>query len=311
MNRIDLSRVDLNLLVVFEMIMQERNLSCAAQRLSMAQTAVSAALTRLRAIYNDPLFLRNGREVEPTLRALEIEALLRPALDSISAAVAQTSQFDPARSSDVVRLGLSDDVELAMLPHLMRQLSNDAPDMVVVVRRTHYLSVSHQLSSGEIALGICYTDDLPSNFKRSVLRRSQSVMVHADALEGPMTLDDYCARPHALVSATGDLSGFIDHELTTLGRSRQVKRIIPQFYGLATLLPGTALIATVPDYAAAALTESGHLYSEALPFPAPVFDLSMTWNATQELDPAQRWVQGKVIDWLGMTADTGHFHTKQ
>ncbi|MGI4840328.1 MAG: LysR family transcriptional regulator [Janthinobacterium lividum] len=299
MNRIDLRRVDLNLLVVFEMIMLERNLTRAAERLFLGQSAVSAALTRLRALYNDPLFVRIGRQMEPTTRAFEVAAVLRPALDSIPAAVSQTSQFDPSTSRDVIRLGLSDDVELALLPRLLRQLSIEAPEMVVVIRRTQYLSVNNQLSSGEISLGICYTDELPSNTKRRTLRRSQSVIVHADIEGGPMTLDEYCARPHALVSFAGDLSGFIDHELAALGRIRHVKRAIPQFQGLAILLPGTSLIATVPDYAAAALTDNGHLRKEALPFPAPVFDLSMAWNALQDLDPAQRWLRSKIIEWLG------------
>jgi LysR family transcriptional activator of mexEF-oprN operon len=299
MNRIDLRRVDLNLLVIFEMVMHERNVTRAAERLFLGQPAVSAALTRLRTFYNDPLFVRIGRHMEPTTRALELEIVLRPALDSISDAVSQTKQFDPATSKGVIRLGLSDDVELALLPKLMHQLSIEAPEMIVVVRRTHYLSVGQQLSSGEISLGVCYTDDLPANAKRRTLRRSQSVMVHADSEGIPLTLDDYCTRPHALVSFSGDLCGFIDQELATLGRTRQVKRAIPQFQGLVSLIPGTSLIATVPDYAAPALTATGQLRSEPLPFPAPVFDLSMVWNATQELDPVQRWLRAKVLECLG------------
>ena len=299
MNRIDLRRVDLNLLVVFDVIMQERDVMRAAERMFLGQAAVSEALIQLRAMYNDPLFVRIGRHMEPTVRALELEAILRPALNSISTAVSEASLFDPATSKDVVRLGLSDDAELALLPGLMHRLSIEASEMVVVVRRTNYLSVSQQLASGEISLGICYTDDLPADARRKTLRRGRSVMVHADLEGDPMTLDDYCTRPHALVSFAGDLSGFIDHELAALGRSRRVTRAIPQFHGLSTLLPGTLLIATIPDYAAAALTENGRLRSEALPFPAPVFDLSMTWNATRDLDPAQRWLRSKVMDWLG------------
>jgi LysR family transcriptional activator of mexEF-oprN operon len=300
MTRIDLRHVDLNLLVIFEMIMLERNVTRAAERLFLGQPAVSAALTRLRMLYNDPLFVRNGRKMEPTVRAVEIEAVLRPALDSISDAVSHTSQFDPATSKDVIRLGLSDDVELALLPQLMRCLGNDAPGMVVVIRRTNYLTINQQLFSGEISLGICYTGDLPANAKRRTLRRSRSVMVHADLVANePISLEEYCARPHALVSFAGDLSGFIDEELAGIGRCRELTRAIPQFYGLGTLLPGTKLIATVPDYAAAALTANGQLRSEELPFPAPVYDLSMAWSATQDLDPAQRWLRGKVLDCLG------------
>ena len=298
MSRIDLRHIDLNLFVIFEMIMQERNVPRAAELLSLSQPAVRQALAKLGAIYIDPLFVRVGKDMEPTVRAFELEAMLGPALDSLAAAVSQASQFDPATSNEVIRLGLSDDVELAF-PGLMRQLSTEAPDIVIVVRRTHYLSLGQQLSSGEISLGICYIDALPAYTNCQILRRGRSVMVHADLAAGPMTLDDYCARPRALVSMAGNLSGFIDQELVVLGRSRQVTRTIPQFQGLSALLPGTSLIATVPDYAAAALTESGQLRSEALPFPATAFDLSMAWNTSLDLDPAHRWLRGKVLDWFG------------
>ncbi len=298
MTRLDLRRVDLNLLVVFEMMMLERNVSRAAEKLFLGQPAVSSALGRLRSLYNDPLFVRNGRSMEPTPRAFELEGLLRPALDTISAAIGQASVFNPATCRDTWRIGVSDDVELGLLPHLLRQLSIEAPHVTLVIRRTHYLSISSQLASGEISLGICYTGELPANAKRKTLRRSRSVLLRADQASAPLSLDDYCARPHALVSFAGDLSGFIDDELAKLGRSRQVKLAVPQFHGLCALLPGTELVASVPDYAAAALTASGALHAEPLPFEAPLFDLSLAWGAAQDSDPAQRWLREKISQCL-------------
>ncbi|MGY4533327.1 LysR family transcriptional activator of mexEF-oprN operon [Pseudomonas sp. TE3786] len=302
MNRIDLRRVDLNLLIVFEMMMIERNVSRAAERLFLGQPAVSAALGRLRTLYNDPLFVRVGRSMEPTPRAIELESLLRPALDTISSAIGQSVDFDPCTSREVFRIGLSDDVELGLLPQLMRVLSVEAPHVTLVVRRTHYLSICNQLSAGEVSLGICYVGDLPANAKCKTLRRSRSVMVRGDSVETPITMDEYCERPHALVSFAGDLSGFIDEELAKRGRRRQVKLAVPQFYGLSQLLPGTQMVATVPDYAAAALTSNGGLRVDELPFEAPVYDLSMAWGATQDMDPAQRWLRSKITECLGDSA---------
>lgn len=299
MTRLDLRHVDLNLLIIFELMMVERSVTRVAQRLFLGQPTVSAALNRLRSLYNDPLFVRMGRQMEPTPRALQLEVILRPALDSISAAISQTTLFDPALSEEVVRLGLSDDVEMALLPTLLRQLSVEAPNMNLVVRRTNYLSLSNQLSSGEITLGICYAGDLPANAKRRTLRRSRSVMVRADVDNATTSLDQYCERPHALVSFSGERSGFIDQELANLGRNRKVKLAVPQFHGLSALLPGTSLIATVPDYAAASLTSSGLLRSEELPFEAPVFDLSMAWSTIHDLDPVQKWLRTKVLECLG------------
>ncbi|RCI69048.1 LysR family transcriptional regulator, partial [Pseudomonas aeruginosa] len=103
------------------------------------------------------------------------------------------------------------------------------------------------------SVGVSYTDELPANAKRKTVRRSKPKILRADSAPGQLTLDDYCARPHALVSFAGDLSGFVDEELEKFGRKRKVVLAVPQFNGLGTLLAGTDIIATVPDYAAQAL----------------------------------------------------------
>ncbi|MGY8831970.1 MAG: LysR family transcriptional regulator, partial [Pseudomonadales bacterium] len=121
MNRNDLRRVDLNLLIVFETLMHERSVTRAAEKLFLGQPAISAALARLRSLFDDPLFVRTGRSMEPTARAMEIAALLSPALDSISTAVSRAADFHPATSTAVFRIGLSDDVEFGLLPPLIKR----------------------------------------------------------------------------------------------------------------------------------------------------------------------------------------------
>jgi hypothetical protein len=139
MNRNDLRRVDLNLLIVFETLMHERSVTRAAEKLFLGQPAISAALSRLRGLFDDPLFVRTGRSMEPSARAVEIFALLSPALDSISTAVSRAAEFDPATSTAVFRIGLSDDVEFALLPQLLKRLRAEAPGIVLVVRRVNYI----------------------------------------------------------------------------------------------------------------------------------------------------------------------------
>lgn len=166
MNRNDLRRVDMNLLVIFEALMFEKNLTRVAEKLFMGQPAVSAALGRLRDLFDDPLLLRNGRAMEPTARALDILRELQPAMDVISGAVSRAKEFDPASSCDVFRIGLSDDAEFGLFPPLLRQLQEEAPGIVVVVRRANYLLMPALLASGEISVGVSYTTDLPANAKR-------------------------------------------------------------------------------------------------------------------------------------------------
>lgn len=299
MNRNDLRRLDLNLLIVFETLMHERSVTRTAEKLFLGQPAISAALARLRNLFDDPLFVRTGRNMEPTTRAVEIFALLSPALDSISTAVSRAADFAPATSTTVFRIGLSDDVEFALLPPLLRRLRAEAPSITLVVRRANYLLMPQLLASGEISVGVGYTEALPANAKRRVLRRSMPRLLRADAIPGALSLDDYCARPHALVSFAGDLCGFIDDELAKLGRTRRVVLAVPQFNGLGTLLAGTDIVASVPDYTAAALTAVGGLRAEALPLATPAFELHMVWRGAQNNDPAERWLRSRIQMFCG------------
>lgn len=299
MNRNDLRRVDLNLLVVFETLMHERSVTRAAEKLFLGQPAISAALARLRSLFDDPLFVRTGRSMEPTARALEIAGLLSPALDSISTAVSRAAEFNPATSTAVFRIGLSDDIEFGLLPPLIKRLRAEAPGVVLVIRRTNYLLMPSLLASGEISVGVSYTEELPANAKRKLLRRSAPKLLRADTAPGAISLDDFCARPHALVSFAGDLNGFIDTELDKVGRKRRVVLALPQFSGLGTLLAGTDILATVPDYTAAALTAAGGLRAEALPIAAQTFEVHMVWRGAQDNDPAERWLRSRIQMFCG------------
>lgn len=299
MNRNDLRRVDLNLLIVFETLMHERSVTRAAEKLFLGQPAISAALARLRSLFDDPLFVRTGRSMEPTARAQEIATLLSPALDSISTAVSRAADFNPATSTTVFRIGLSDEVEFALLPPLIKRLRAEAPGVVLVVRRTNYLLMPAMLASGEISVGVSYTAELPANAKRKTLRRSKPKVLRADSVPGALSLDDYCARPHAMVSFAGDLAGFVDDELAKLGRQRRVVLAVPQFNGLGQLLAGTDLVAMVPDYTAAALTAAGGLRAEDPPMPTQSFELSMAWRGAQDNDPAERWLRSRIQMFCG------------
>jgi LysR family transcriptional activator of mexEF-oprN operon len=155
------------------------------------------------------------------------------------------------------------------------------------------------LASGEISVGVSYTADLPANAKRKVLRRSRATLLRADSVPGAITLDDFCARPHALVSFAGDLSGFIDEALETIGRKRHVVLAVPQFNGLGSLLAGTDILATVPDYTAEVLTAAGGLRAEEPPIEVGTFELHMAWRGAQDNDPAERWLRSRIQVFFG------------
>ncbi|MDY0873667.1 LysR family transcriptional regulator [Dongia rigui] len=299
MNRNDLRRVDFNLLVVFETLMHERSVTKTAEKLFLGQPAISAALVRLRTLFNDELFVRTGRSMEPTARATEIFAMLSPALDSISTALSASQEFDPATATNVFRIGLSDDVEFSLLPPLLRRIRAEAPGVILVIRRVNYLLAPGMLSSGEISVAVSFLDELPANAKKKTVRRIRAKLLRADTKPGKLTLDEYCARPHAIVSFAGDLNGYVDNELAKVGRSRQVVLAVPQFNGLGTLLAGTDILTTVPDYTAQILAASGGLRIEDHPVELPPGSLSMAWRGAQDNDPAEKWLRSRITMFVG------------
>ncbi|RMP31542.1 LysR family transcriptional regulator [Pseudomonas amygdali pv. lachrymans] len=299
MNRNELRKADINLMVVFETLMQERNVTRAAEKLFLGQPTISAALNRLRNLLNDPLFIRVGHRMEPTARAHEILKHLTPALDAMSTALSLTTDFDPSVSKMTFRIGLTDDVEFGLFPAMLKAIREEAPGVVIVVKHVDYLNISEVLMSGDITVGVCLTRELPANAKRKTLRNVQPRLVRADKPRSPMSIDEYCSRPHVVVSHVASISSFADEWLTALGRKRQVVLSVPQFATLPALMAGTDMISGLSDYAAKAMSALGLLYDEPLPFPTPGLDLSMTWLSVMDSDPAERWLRSRIEEFMG------------
>lgn len=295
MNRSDLRRTDLSQLVIFEMLMLERNLTRTAEKMFLGQPAISAALRRLRAYFGDPLFIRNGRRMEPTARALRLFEEIRPALDVMSLALSNNALFDPQSSHATFRIGLSEGVEYGLLPEFLRHLRSIAPNVVIIVRHTDRLRMPDLLASGEISLGVSQTKELPANARKRFLRDLRPVVVSAVDSPPASTLEDYCNRPHVNVSPNGDINSMIDTDLERLGHARHVELVISQWSSLSRLLIGTNLLATVPDYVADSLVAQGNIKAEPLPFEVSSIALSLVWRGAVDADPAERWLRGELL----------------
>ena len=300
-----LRRLDLNLLPVFAALMRERSVTRAGQALFLSQPATSAALARLRETFRDELFIRSGRVLEPTPRALGLLAELGPALQAIAGTLAGATPFNPAEDARTFRLGWSDDVAIAALP-LLAQLREQAPHCRLVIRAANFRTIPGMLASGEIGTAIGFmNDDLPAAAKQRVLRRGGFRVLRDAASPGPVDLEAFCARPHVLVTARGDLTGFVDTALEKLGRSRQVVLGLPDFGLLWRVLVGTDLLCTVSDALADILLErvaERGLVSDPLPVPSPESVVRMAWRAALDQDPAEIWLRGQIGAVLGRGA---------
>ncbi|MFP3847935.1 LysR substrate-binding domain-containing protein [Pseudomonas sp. W5-01] len=299
MNRNELRRADIHLMVVFETLMLERNVTRAAEKLFLSQPTISSALNRLRGLFNDPLFIRVGNRMEPTARASEIIHHLSPALDAMSVALSLTRDFDPGSSTMTFRIGLSDDVEYSLMPALLQALHEEAPNVAIVIKQVNAWNISELLASGEITVGVCITKDLPANAKRKLLRNVVPMVLRIDVSDTPLTLDEYCSRPHVVVSHVANISSFADEWLEAVGRTRKAVLSIPQYTTLPALMAVGNMLCNMPDYLALALSETGALHAEPLPFVTPTLELSMSWLSVMDSDPAERWLRRKLERVMG------------
>ena len=291
-----LRRLDLNLLPVFVALMRERSATRAGRAVFLSQPATSAALARLRETFRDELFIRSGRALEPTPRAEALMAELGPALLAIAGTLSGATPFDPAEDARIFRVGWSDDVAIAAMP-LLARLRAAAPHCRLVIRSANFATIPAMLASGEIGTAVGFmNDDLPATARQRVLRRG-GFRVLRDAATPPVDLEAYCTRPHVLVTARGDLTGFADASLEKLGRSRQVVLGLPDFGLLWRVLVGSDLLCTVSDALADILMEKINergLAADPLPFPSPESAVRMAWRAALDQDPGEIWLRGQI-----------------
>lgn len=295
--RTDIGALDLNLLNALVALVEEKSTTEAARRLGLAQSTVSGTLAKLRDAFDDELLVRQGRGLEPTPRALELAAACAPHIESLLSAVAAIQPFDPKGDSRVFRFGCTDAVALAILPALTEILRKRAPECVLSVRVGDYRSLPEMLDTGEVSTVLGYLrDDTSATAKQKVLRHAPWMILRDTRQPKVKGLEDFCARPHALVTPAGDLTGFVDEEIAALGYQRRVALGVMSFSLLLPTLKGTDLLATVPDFVAASFAQLGGLAVDPCPVAVPPVTNTLAWRAAADGDPAEQWFRAAVSE---------------
>ena len=275
LNAVQLSRIDLNLLVLFEIVLEERNVGRAAEQLNLTASAVSHGLNRLRALFGDPLFLRAPKGVVPTERALLLAEPVGEILVQIRRVVASSGPFDPATATRRFTIGTPDALASVFLPPLLEMLRRSAPGIQIIIRP---LLPSLQprdpaiigLDERSIDVAITPLDDVPSRFAAELLLDEDFVIASRPDHPYAMTpsLDRYCAAEHVFVSLqSSDARGLVDRELEKLGRSRHVALVVPNFLLALELVARTDVIAAVPRHFFAAHRGRFGLVATEAPMP--------------------------------------------
>ena len=301
MNGMNIRDLDLNLLLVFEAVAQTRSMTAAGRRLGQAQPTVSHALSRLRRLCGDPLFVRTRSGVEPTPYAQRLIGPVSHALDTVRLGFAREGPFNPATSERIFTVLLSDVGQAAFLPPLARQMAEDAPSAGLVAAEIPRSSYREALESGRAELAIGGLGFLQTGFYRRRLFTDRYVCcVCAEsrlAREG-ITLDDYVAGRHVGVISPGLPDDGVDHALLSTGRGRRFAVKVPHFLVAPTLVPGTELIATVPSRALRGQAAAKGVTVLEPPLPTPPIEVALYWHERLHGDDGSRWLRGVVVSLL-------------
>jgi DNA-binding transcriptional LysR family regulator len=259
LNQTDLSRVDLNLLVLFETVLEERHVGQAAVRLNLSPSAVSHGLGRLRRLLNDPLFLRTPKGVVPTERALELAEPVADILAQARRVIATAAPFDPATSTRRFTIGAPDGVSAVFLSPLLAELRRLGPGLDISVRQIlppHTVRVTDgvwepvlaDIDARAMDVAVVPADGVPARFVARTLYEEDFViaMRAGHPFGKDPTLEAFCGLQHLVVSLTGDAYGFVDDILADHGRSRRVALTVPNFMFALAVIAETDLIAALP-----------------------------------------------------------------
>lgn len=293
-----LALIDLNLLLVFSVLMQDRSTTLAAGRLFVGQSAVSASLKRLRAVFDDPLLVRQGRGLVATARALALQPQIDNALAQFHALVLAPPLFDPSAARITVRVGMSDDYEIVFLPEIVKALSVQAPHVHLVARPVSHADVCERLDSGEIEVAMSVFGELRS-WHRSEVLFEQGYGCLFDKQQwskSKLSRNDYLSSRQLIVTFDGALRGKIDRLLALEDDRRHVAYGTTRFASLPFLVKGTKLVASLPELIGKRLAQTHGLGYCPLPFSIPPAHPRIVWHQKNESNPHSIWLRRLIMD---------------
>lgn len=270
----NLHRLDLNLLVAFDALMTELNVSKAAEKLFVGQSAMSHSLNRLRQTFDDPLLVRTTSGMKPTARAQELIEPIRKALLEIEATVSTKKAFEPKTAQQRFVIAASDYSELIMLPSLIKRVRELAPRVDIHVRQPSEYLPEEDLENGNInvVLGFDVSLEAPSRICQQGLFHDVFVTIVREShpiIDNSLSLEQYIDLEHALISPSGDDHGIVDHWLDQNDLSRNVVLLVPHFLSAPLIIAQTDLALTLPYRVAERFVKMAPLKLLQTPIPFP------------------------------------------
>lgn len=297
MREVDLRRIDLNLLVALDALLDERSVTRAALRLRMSQPAASRALARLRKLFADALLVEGRDGYSLSARASEIQPKLRRMLAGMSELL-EARTFDPVSATGRLRICLADLEAATLVPGLLARLATEAPalDLDIIPPGA---TLFETIENDEVEAIVGVINDAPAGINRRALYDEGFVtLMRTDhpLAGGKLTLDRYAKAGHIVVSITGQGPTQIDLALARLGRQRRVTTRVSSFLAAMEIAARTDLIVTLPSRLATIAAQTGRF--RALPPPLDIgkFTMSLVWHARHQDEPRHIWLRQLIVD---------------
>jgi DNA-binding transcriptional LysR family regulator len=297
----DIRGVDLNLLKAFDAIYNERAVTRAAGRIGLSQPAMSHALSRLRDLFGDDLFVRTSDGMEPTARAREIAPLIAAAIEQIEAALNLGAGFDPTTSFTTFTAGMGEYAEVALVGRLAEAFSREAPHATLRLLPLNGSEAAEQLERGTIDVAVAHLRAMPTTIRTALLLRDPFVVIARKdhpITDVPLTVEAYAAWNHVLVSPRGDTSGALDRLLVDYGQRRHIALLVATYLAVPAALAATDLIATVPSRTAALIGAHAEIATLPLPVNHSV-TISIAWHRRTTSEPRQTWFRALLTGAAG------------
>jgi DNA-binding transcriptional LysR family regulator len=289
-----LKKLDLNLFLVFDTIYTERNLTQAAKSLAITQPAVSNALSRLRRMFNDELFVRTSKGMLPTPIADGIAQNISAALGMLNASVLEREEFSPASAQRTYHFSMADLAEALILPRLFPYFEQQAPHLALQSYYTKRHELVRHLSRGELdfAIDVPLIEDTQVSHE-SLIRDDYVCAMRPDhpLASDPLTLDSYLAMRHIHVSSRRKGLGQVDMSLLKVQGERRIQLRVQHYRVAAEVVSGTDLVLTAPRF----LASQYSLSLRPLPFEVPPLDLHLYWHRQCDSDASHRWLRESLL----------------
>lgn len=285
MNQINIDNMDLNLFKVFEALYEEKSATRASVRLNMTQSAVSAALGRLRKIYGDHLFVRTGRGLHPTRCAEELSPVIRDALNCCREGLSMSMLSSESQTGRILFIGLSDDYEIAFGKAILTAVADKHPGLRLAFRQLHGGIAADALTGRHVDIAIS-AGEFPSAslgyFNAGKGGYACLMSKNAEA-PGTLTLENFIRRPHLLISS-GGIVGAVDEALRGLNMRRTIRVSVTHFSAIPFFIRQSDMIATLPQHAAEALAIFADLHLMPCPVTLPAYEIRVAWRKENTRD---------------------------